>query len=252
MAFSTLIAKTLAPGRYRPAIEKVYRQFLYLGNRLVCPCCKGHFRKFLPFGVVQRPNACCPNCQSLERHRLLWLYLQNRTNLFSDRLKVLHVAPEYVLNLALRARNNLDYVTADLNSRLAQVKMDITNIPYEAKSFDVILCNHVLEHVVDDQKAMGELFRVLKPGGWAILQSPIDTSLEKTFEDFCIVSPEEREKAFGQRDHVRIYGRDYKERLEKAGFRVNVDRYAEEVGEELRKKYGLPKDEAIYVCAKPT
>ena len=246
----TLVAKTFVPRRYRPAIEKVYRQLLYLGNKVVCPCCKGHFRRFLPFGIVQRLNAQCPKCGSLERHRLLWLYFQHKTPLFSARLKVLHVAPEYVLHHALAARTNLDYVSADLSSRLAQMRMDITNIPCEAWSFDVILCSHVLEHVVDDKKAMGELFRVLKPGGWAILQSPIDMNLDNTFEDFHIVSPEAREKAFGQRDHVRIYGRDYKNRLEMAGFRVKVDKYAEEVGEGVRKKYGLPENEAIYFCTK--
>lgn len=144
--------------------------------------------------------------------------------------------------------SNLDYISADLNSPMAMVKMDITNILYEDNSFDVILCSHVLEHVVDDRKAMRELFRVLKPGGWGILQVPI--LRDKTFEDPSIVSPEDRERIFGQKDHVRIYGRDYKDRLEEAGFTVKVDGYVRELGDDKIKKHGLSEDQDIYFCAK--
>jgi len=250
MSFLKSLAKTLVPRRCRLVIRKVYQQLLYVGYKFVCPCCRGHFRRFLSAGVVPRPNARCPRCHSLERHRLLWLYLQSRTNLFSERLKVLHFAPEYFFGTTFRAMSNLDYISADLEASRAQVKMDITNILYDDNFFDVILCSHVLEHVVDDQKAMGELFRVLKPGGWAILQSPVKLNLDKTFEDFSILSPEDRERVFGQNDHVRIYGRDYRERLEKAGFTVKVDNYAKQLGERLIKKHGLPKDQAIYFCTK--
>ncbi len=145
---------------------------------------------------------------------------------------------------------NLDYISADLDSPLAMVKMDITNILYEDNSFDVILCSHVLEHVVDDQKAMRELFRVLKPGGWAILGSPMDLNRDKTFEDPNIVSPEDQIRTFGYPGHVRIYGRDYKERLEKAGFAVRVDSYVRELSPDTIKKYGLMREEDIYVCTK--
>jgi ubiquinone/menaquinone biosynthesis C-methylase UbiE len=143
----------------------------------------------------------------------------------------------------------LDYITADLSSSLASTKADIMNIPYKDNSFDIVLCNHVLEHVEDDQKAMRELRRVLSPGGWAILQSPIDTRLAQTFEDPTIVSPEERERAFGQHNHVRMYGRDYRERLENAGFTVKVDSYSKELGPDVARKYGL-LDEEIYFCTK--
>ncbi len=146
---------------------------------------------------------------------------------------------------------NLDYVSAGLDSPLAMVKMDITNIAYGDNSFDAILCVHVLEHVMDDQTAMSELFRVLKPGGWAILQSPIDLNRDKTFEDPNIVLPEDRERIFGQNDHVRIYGRDYEDRLAKAGFALKVDSYVKDLGPVLIKKYGLAKDEDIYLCSKP-
>lgn len=250
-AFLKKSVKALIPKKYKPGASQIYFNLLYMGNRFICPCCNGHFRKFLPAGVKPRPNALCPRCGSLERHRLLWLYLRDRTNLFSNNIiKVLHFAPEHILQDLLSSLPNLDYISADLDSHLAMVKMDITNILYEDNSFDVILCSHVLEHVIDDQKAMKELFRVLKHGGWAILQSPIDIKRNKTFEDPGIVLPEDRERVFGQCDHVRIYGLDYKDRLEKAGFTVKVDGYVRELGVNIIQKYGLMKDEDIYFCTK--
>jgi len=246
------LARALTSRRYSPMIMQIYytlKSILYIGNQFVCPCCEGHFRKFLPFGVKQRLNAQCPRCGSLERHRLLWLYLKNRTKFFSENLKVLHFAPEYCFQKTLRFMTNLDYISADIKSDLAMVKMDITNISCKDDSFDIILCNRVLEHVKDDERAMRELFRVLKPGGWAIIQVPID--LDKTFEDPNVLLPEERERVFGQKDHVRIYGRDYKYRLEKARFTVKVDNYVEELGADMIKKYGLMKNENIYFCTKP-
>ena len=159
-------------------------------------------------------------------------------------------APEYIIQKFLRSIPNLDYISADLNSSLAMVKMDITNISCKDNSFDVILCYHVLEHIIDDRKAMRELFRVLKPGGWAILQSPMDLKRNKTFEDSHVVLPQDRERIFGQSDHVRIYGRDYKDRLEKAGFTVKVDSYVKELGVDMIKKYCLGKED-IYFCTKP-
>jgi len=194
----------------------------------------GRFRKFQPYGaegVVKRPNARCPSCGSLERQRLIALYLERRTSFFTDPLKVLHFAPEPAFHEKFKSLSNLDYISADLISSRAMVKVDITDIPYEEHSFDVILCSHVLEHVQDDRKAMQELYRVLKPGGWALLQIPIQSSREKTYEDPSIVTPEERLKHFGQKDHVRIYGEDYKDRLASAGFTVKVDSPVKELGQ---------------------
>jgi SAM-dependent methyltransferase len=154
---------------------------------------------------------------------LLWLYLQQRTNLFSTPLKVLHFAPEFALQRRFRQCSNLDYISADLSEPEAMQKMDITAIPSANQTFDVILCSHVLEHIPDDRQAMRELHRVLKPGGWAILLVPIDMRREQTFEDPTVTDPQERLRLFEQTDHVRIYGRDYVQRLEQAGFMVRQE-----------------------------
>jgi SAM-dependent methyltransferase len=247
-----MIGKSLVPGKYRPQIGRLARAMRYAGTRVMCPCCRWHFRRFLPAGVVvKRANASCPRCGSLERHRLLWLYLKNRTDLFDLNHRVLHFAPEPIFAKVFRTMSSLYYVTADLSSARAGIKTDIMAIACKDNSFDVVLCNHVLEHVLDDQKAMRELFRVLRPGGWAILQSPIDIQRAKTLEDPTITSPEDRERVFGQSNHLRLYGRDYKERLEKAGFRVNVDDYVRRLDGHTANKYGV-KHEEIYFCTKPT
>lgn len=227
------------------------RGLLYLGNRFICPVCGGHFRKFQDFGPVGlvKQNEQCPRCLSLRRHRLLWLYLKEKTNFFDANLKVLHIAPEYCFYQRFENQKNLDYISADIQSPLAKVKMDITNIVYEDNLFDVILCNHVLEHILDDGKAMKELLRVLKPGGWAIMQVPIALNSQQTFEDPTIESPEERKRLFGQEDHVRWYGLDYKDRLELAGFTVKVDSYVKELGNNAIEKYSLRETENIYFCS---
>jgi len=235
----------LIPEQWHPAI----RSLCYYGNRYVCPCCGGRFRKFLPYGVRKRPNVKCPRCGSLERHRLIWLYLKNRTNLFTSSLMVLHFAPEDIFQRHFRLLSNLNYVSADLYPSKAMLKMDITNIYFKDNTFDVILCSHVLEHIVDDRKAMLELFRVLKPGGWSILQVPIREDLNRTLEGDILTTAAERERIFGQSDHVRQYGLDYKDRLEEVGFKVKVDNYGEELGQELFEKYGL-LERHVYFCSK--
>jgi SAM-dependent methyltransferase len=213
----------------------------------VCPCCGGAFPQFLEFGVVPRPNALCPGCGSLERHRLLWLYLRKKTRFFSDPLRVLHMAPEKILQQAFRNRENLHYVSGDLHSPDSMVTMDIVKLPFRDGAFDVIFCCHVLEHIPDDRAAIRELRRVLSRDGWAILQVPLDSASERTFEDPTIVTPEERERHFGQRDHVRLYGRDYGNRLEEAGFHVVVDRFSSELDSESMARHCL-QSEDIYFC----
>lgn len=225
--------------------------FFLKGDTYTDPIDGKSFKSFLPYGYgKQRNNALSPSTLSLERHRLLWLYLQRETDFFSDKLKVLHFAPEQAFYKRFRALKNLDYTTTDLNSPLADVKADICNLPFKENEFDVILCNHVLEHIPDDTKAMQELFRVLKPKGMAILQIPQDLSRETTFEDDTIINKKERAKIFGQYDHVRVYGRDYFDKLRGIGFTVEEVDYTTKLSEDEIKRYCLAKGEIIPVCFK--
>jgi SAM-dependent methyltransferase len=220
------------------------------GNKVECPVCNHRFRKFLPYGIKGRENVLCPNCLSLERHRLLWLYLNQRTPFFTDKLKMLHIAPEQCFLSRFGNLKNLDYTTADLESPLADIKLNVLDMPLPDNSYHVVMCNHVMEHVEDDHKAMTEIFRVLKPGGFAILQVPLDNTLEHTYEDPAITDPWEREKHFLQKDHVRLYGNDYGKRLEKAGFLVTEDDFVKSIEEQLVIRYRLPKNEMVYFCRK--
>lgn len=220
----------------------------YRGNNVSCPICESHYRSFLPYGRINpRPNALCPSCLSLERHRLIWLYLQTKTSFFKTQLDVLHIAPEPCFMKRFETQHGERYITADLESPLAKVKMDIHEIPFPENHFDVVLCNHVLEHVQNDIQAMSEIKRVLKPGGWAILQVPFFSPVpEVTIEDPTITHPREREIAFGQDDHVRKFGRDYAQRIERAGLKAVADDFAKSQPE----KFGLQKAEIIYLGLK--
>ena len=209
------------------------------------------FRKFLPYGYgKQRENALSPSTLSLERHRLLWLFLKEQTDFFTTNKKVLHMAPEQCFLPLFRKQKNLDYTTADLYSPIADVKADICNLPFEDNSFDVVFCNHVLEHITDDTKAMNELYRVLKPGGMGIFQIPQDLSLAKTFEDDTIKDQKERARIFGQYDHVRVYGRDYFNKLRSIGFKVEEIDYTKKIAPEMVERYCLSKGEILPVCFK--
>ena len=247
--------------------------FLLKGNRFTDPIDGKSFRMFLPYGYgKQRNNVLSPSTLSLERHRLLWLYLNAETDFFqselisdssshnqkiklrdtekSSALKVLHFAPEQAFYKRFRNQKNLDYTTTDLFSPLADVKADICNLPFEDNTYDVILCNHVLEHIPDDKKAMQELYRVLKPGGMGIFQIPQDLSRAITFSDDSITDEKERARIFGQYDHVRIYGRDYFDKLRSIGFVVIEEDYTAKLVPELVEKYCLAKGEIIPVCFK--
>ena len=225
---------------------------LYLkGSKYVDPIDGKGFRKFLPYGYENpREGVLSPSTLSLERHRLLWLYLKNETNFFTDNLKVLHFAPEQAFYKRFRKLKNINYTTTDLNSPLADVKADICDLPFEDDSFDVILCNHVLEHIPDDTQAMKELFRIMKPGGWGILQIPQDLKRATTFEDNSITDKRERAKIFGQYDHVRVYGRDYFDKLRSVGFKVEEADYTKSIAPEGVEKYRLSKGELIPVVRK--
>ncbi|WGD35357.1 class I SAM-dependent methyltransferase [Olleya sp. YS] len=221
------------------------------GNKFTDPIDGKSFKTFLPYGYgQQRNNVLSPSTLSLERHRLLWLYLQNETDFFSAEKKVLHFAPEQCFLKRFRKLNNLNYTTTDLLSPIADVKADICNLPFEDNSYDIILCNHVLEHIPDDTKAMQELFRVMKPGGFGVFQIPQDLNRDKTFEDNSITDKKERAKIFGQYDHVRIYGRDYFDKLRSIGFKVEEVDYTAQLCAEAIEQYCLAKGEIIPVVYK--
>ncbi len=232
-------------------LARPFLQFTLKGDRYEDPIDGKKFKKFLPYGYEdQRENVLSPSTLSLERHRLLWLYLQNETGFFTRNLKVLHFAPEQAFYTRFRKLKNLDYTTTDLNSPLADVKADICDLPFEDNTFDFILCNHVLEHIPNDTLAMQELYRILKPEGIAILQIPQDLKREKTFEDNSIISRKERSKIFGQYDHVRVYGRDYFDKLRRIGFKVEEVDYTSHLTDSEIDRYRLSKGEIIPVCTK--
>jgi len=253
--------------KLRGAYQKTSAFFLR-GDAYFCPFCGNTFRKFRPGGIDlpviyekqivgagYRLNDVCPRCNSLDRDRLIYLFLSLKTNIFTAPLKVFHVAPEGCIRAVLSKLPNITYEAGmkyhqgfyyDQNTTL----LDITHLAFEDESFDVIICNHVLEHIQDDLMAMGELYRVLKPGGWALLQVPVSKILQQTFEDPSVTSPEEREKVFGQFDHIRIYGQDYPVRLERMGFIVKrYNPYKDKWPVELD-KYAINPDEDLFIAYK--
>jgi SAM-dependent methyltransferase len=252
---------------YMPIINTYHNSYNYvvslgyIGNKHECPLCKGRFSSLLPDVLPYSPvnkekeiigtrYILCPRCLSHDRERLLYLFIKkHKQEIFSRDIKLLHIAPEVNIANKLKSCSNIDYTSADLcaeESRI-DIQMDITNIKQKDETYDVIICNHVLEHIEDDAKAMSELFRVLKKGGFAILQVPISYVIDKTFEDHSVTSSEEREVVFGQNDHVRIYGKDYIDRLENAGFSVTVHNFAESLSKEDIYKYRLIENEQVFI-----
>ncbi|MEN8764966.1 MAG: class I SAM-dependent methyltransferase [Wenyingzhuangia sp.] len=224
----------------------------YKGNKYTDPIDGKSYRKFLPYGYeIQRKNVLGPSTLSLERHRLLWLYLKKNSDFFNTPKKLLHVAPEQCFYRLFKKQENLDYTTTDLFSPLADVKANICDLPFENDSYDVVFCNHVLEHIIEDRKAMSELFRVLKPGGWGVFQIPQDINRLNTYENSTIKTPKERRKHFGQYDHVRVYGIDYFDRLRASGFSVELFKVVDQFSEAEIKKYALMKNEILPICKKP-
>ncbi len=221
------------------------------GSKYTDPIDGKNFKMFLPYGYGnQRNNVLSPSTLSLERHRLLWLYLQNETDFFTAKKRVLHFAPEQCFLKRFKNLKNIDYTTTDLESPIADVKADICNLPFEDNSYDIILCNHVLEHIPDDTKAMQELYRVMKPGGYGVFQIPQDLTRDITFEDDSITDKKERAAIFGQYDHVRIYGRDYFNKLRSIGFKVEEIDYTATLSDTDIERYCLAKGEIIPVVYK--
>jgi SAM-dependent methyltransferase len=241
------------------ALEAKKEICMHKGDNVECPVCNSTFSSFASFGNLKRSNARCYKCGALERHRLLYKYLTSKTDLFekSKRIKLLHFAPEKAFYTIFSQQPTFDYYPCDLSpeyymydSKSKVKKVDITQIPFEDNSFDVILCNHVLEHVLNDRQAMGELYRVMKKGGWGIFQVPIDQNRENTYEDFSITTKEERLKAFGQADHVRWYGLDFKDILSSVGFNVIEDEFIKTFTNTERFRFGFMENELIYLCKK--
>jgi SAM-dependent methyltransferase len=249
------VARSLVPGRMRPGFAGAVRSLRHRGDAVNCPCCEGDFDNFIAHRG--RPHAKCPRCGSLERHRLLISFMRRHTDLFAAPLSVLHIAPEYSLQRRLRRLENLEYRSADLDSPLAMDSVDLLDMPYPDASFDVVICNHVLEHVADDRLALREIRRVLAPGRYAILMSPIDEEIPETLEDPTVTSPSERHRVFGQSDHLRRYGRDFGERVAAEGYTVDAVRYIERLPpadiahQGLRRESKVFSADDIFVC-RPT
>ena len=262
------VLKSIIPKRIRLLRYDLYEKCKYfpelalsLGSRLQCPFCLWNFRRLKPagfhypvlkekrvVGAYWHTDDVCPRCNSNARERLLYLFLKNRTRIFHTSLRILHIAPEPNLVKAIRTSGPSLYVTGGLTAEGVMARFDILSMPFREDTFDVVICNHVMEHVADDSAAMCEVFRVLRTTGWAVLQVPIALALERTIEDANVKSEEDRIKMFGQRDHVRLYSRnDYLGRLQSAGFTVFAVKYSENLGDDLTRRYGLIKDEEIFI-----
>jgi SAM-dependent methyltransferase len=257
------ILKKIFPHRFLKFLKTSFRKFKFYGIKYHCPVCHSSVKFWKPTGydlpVIREKQivgggyrlALCPVCDASDRVRLLHLFLKHKTNTFREKIRLVHVAPESPLENILKYQSNIDYLTTDKNPEGVMEQMDITKIEYPDQSFDAIICNHVLEHIPDDQKAMSELYRVLKPGGWAILQVPFSKISDTTFEDPNVTSPEDRERVFGQSDHVRIYGKDYSNRLKYAGFKVEEYRWSSDKNlKNLNNWMGLNEDEVVFYCSK--
>lgn len=244
----TSVLRALPHARVSAGLLRRYRMLLRRGTQVRCPLCEHGFTHFAD--DWNRPGAICWRCGSQERHRVLWLHLQANPHLLTSARSLLHFAPEWCLERRLAATPGLSYVTADLDPRRALLALDLTALDLPDGAFDAILCSHVLEHIPDDAAAMRELHRVLAPGGWAIVMVPLDSARASTLEDPAIASPRQRERAYWQHDHVRLYGRDLEHRLAAAGLQVRRERPIAELGPERAAHYGLGAVDDVYLCTK--
>ena len=260
------MARTCVPQPIRTTTRQQIARFRYRGSSFQCPMCNAWLDQLLPHGhdhpvlkqldIVgggHRDAATCPVCLATDRERLVYLYLKLKARLFeTDPVRLLHVAPEASLLHVLMRNKNIDYLSADLQAPHVMMPMDLCDIPLGDNTFDVILCNHVLEHIADDQQAMRELCRVLKPSGFAILQTPISRKLDKTYEDQSITDPEGRAREYGQWDHVRVYGADYRQRLSDAGFYVEHFDWIDDGDFAFHSEmtHGLNPDEVLHIARK--
>ncbi|WP_254522234.1 class I SAM-dependent methyltransferase [Natrinema caseinilyticum] len=229
-----------------------------LGSGRECSICGWKGSRFLPFGVENRPDAKCPHCSSKERHRLIWEYF-SQEYMFEGSIDLLYFAPNKALEQRMRNKDSITVTTTDLMQEGVNVKADITELPFDDISFDIIICSHVLEHVPSDTIALKELYRVLRTGGEAIILVPQNRDRDKTYEDPSITTEEGREEAFGQSDHVRWYGRDVQEIISSAGFDVSIIDYIEQLDESYINRHRLRESDKwihsptrIFRCPKRT
>lgn len=255
---SEILIDQLINEKYRDDLKIQYMETILkeihektVENGKCCPICGSEFPIFLPFGHPIRENAQCPVCNSLERDRASYLFLKEQTDIFNKKVSILHFAPEKSLSKRFKENESIDYLPVDINPEMENVveKMDIQNIERPDNSFDMVYCSHVLEHVPNDNKAMSEIYRVIKPGGFAMIMVPLDPSLSKTLEDPSYNTPELRTKYYGQHDHLRYYGPDFPNKLEDVGFKVSSNFY-ETKNEEYLNKYGLKTYHYMYMCSK--
>lgn len=235
--------------RLPAAILRRVQIVLHRGDCVFCPLCEYRFDRFRD--DWNRRGALCWRCGSHERHRALWLYLEQHAGLLDGAASLLHFAPEWCLEQRLRSRPGLRYVTGDLTPGAADLELDITKLAVPDHAFDAIICSHVLEHVEDDRAAIGELFRVLTPGGWAIVMVPLDLGRSVTHEDPAIRTPEDRRREYLQHDHVRLYALDIADRLAAAGFTVTSERLTEELSASEVELYRLLEVDVVFLCRKP-
>ena len=244
------IKRTLRP----KTLQRLILRLTLKGDNVECPCCGAKYVTFLPAGIQKRANATCLKCGSLERHRNLWLFFKENPQLFKAKTKLLHVAPEKIFSQYFQSKRSIDYTAIDLEPEaydytVKTIVMDLTDLKFDNNSFDAIICSHVLEHIPDDAKAMREMHRVLKADGWAIINVPVNND-SITIEDVTINDPKKQLELFNQPDHVRVYGMDYTERLQKAGFKVEIVQWPLHYDHNTRFKYGLKENEFIYLCRK--
>lgn len=245
-------------------IRTIIRKIIYRGDKFICPYCNFKSNGFYKIGQVHQANIIhniigtgvrnggCYSCDSVDRDRLLYAYFNNEIDIFKDNLNlsILHLAPEWRLSELFLKHKYKMYVCRDkfmpgYKYPKHTINMDVLDIKFNDNTFDWVICNHVLEHISDDKKAMNEIYRVLKVGGKAILQVPVSNTLEETYENPNVTTDEDRIQHYGQFDHVRIYGQDYVARLTAVGFkveRINIsDKY---------KQFGVIKEEDLFICTK--
>ncbi|WP_405303702.1 class I SAM-dependent methyltransferase [Methanobrevibacter sp.] len=227
-------------------------------NKNFCPIC-GNISEFISFGKPERKNVRCTHCRSVERHRMVWLFFQKMFNkqLETKNMSVMHFAPEPAFYKYFSKFDNVDYYPVDLEPESYERRnikirkaVDMQDIPFPDDKFDIIYASHVLEHVPDDIKAMKELYRVLKYGGSCVLLVPLRFSLKKTIEKEEYNTPELRIKHYGQANHLRRYGIDFKDRLESVGFKVTAFDEGDVVATDIERKFYRTGRNRIFLCKK--